>query len=543
MSARLRHIPRYAEIAWVLWKYGREIMSSVDLPRDWAQPAGVESEDPEPEQLAEDLERLGATFVKLGQLLSTRSDLIPERYLEALTRLQDEVSPLSFEEVEGVLQQSLGTRASKTFAEFDRRPLASASLSQVHAARLPDGRQVAVKIQRPGARRQVVEDLEILEDLAELLAERWDTLDLPGLVHELRRTLMSELDFQRESMHLRRMREQLSAHPEIVVPQPVDEYTSSRVLTMQFISGRKVTELDAASRTDIDGSRLAAVLFQAYLESILVDGMFHADPHPGNVLVTDDGRIALLDLGMVGQLSLDFQEKLLRLLLALSEGSGSEAADAAIRLGRPTERFDEQRFRGDVEVLARRLSSQSVGDLQIGSVVLEVTKSASECGIRMPREFLMLGKTLLNLDRIGLCLAPDFDPNAAIRRHAVGIAQGQMVRSLSPSSWLARLLELKELVSALPERLNRVSEALSEGRFRLTVDAIDEGLLVRGFQKVANRIATGLILAALIVGAALIMRVPSDYQILGYPALAVVLFLAATVGGIGLMWSIWRSDR
>ncbi len=543
MSIDIRHLPRYAEVAWLLWRHGRDLMSSSELPPELAAPPELDDEPAAPESLAADLERLGPTFVKLGQLLSTRADLIPEGYLEALARLQDQVAPLAFAEVESVVHGELGVRLSKAFAEFDPEPLASASLAQVHRARLRDGRPVAVKVQRPGVRQRVVEDLEMLADLAELLDGRWDSIDLPAVVADLRRTLLRELDFRHEASHLRRLGAQLARCEELLVPRAVDDYTTSKVLTMQLVSGRKLTELHPVARIDLDGERLAEALFRAYLESVLVEGFFHADPHPGNVLLTDDHRIALIDLGMVGELSQTFREKLLRLLVALSDGSGDETADAAIDLGRPTDRFDESEFRSEIETLVRRLADRTVEKIQVGRVVLEVTRIASASGIAMPREFSMLGKTLLNLDQIAQRLAPDFDPNAAIRRHAADIAQRQLMSSLSPSSWLARFLEIKGLLEALPGRLNKLFETVSEGGLKIDVEAIDEDLLISGFQKVANRITAGLVLAALIVGAALIMRIPTELELFGYPALAIVLFLGAALGGAGLLWNIWRHDR
>src|SRR5215216_311395 len=332
ISLKPQHLKRYKDIAWLLMKYGRsDLVKNAgldDLLRDEkADPALVEA-PPEAKALADDLEKMGPTFIKLGQLLSTRADLLPTSYIESLTRLQDKVEPFAYEEVEAIVSSELGVRISKAFSEFDPNPIAAASLGQVHRARLRDGRAVAVKVQRPGIRERVVEDLEALGDVAEFLdnhTEMGKQYSLQKMLEEFRRSLMRELDYRQEATNLATMNDILKEFGQIVVPLPVDDYTKSRVLTMDHIKGKKITSLTPLARIEIAGEQLAEQLFRAYLKQILVDGFFHADPHPGNVFLTDDERIALLDLGMVARLAPGLQEKLLQLLLAVAEGRSEEA--------------------------------------------------------------------------------------------------------------------------------------------------------------------------------------------------------------------------
>ena len=548
VSLKPSHLKRYKDIAVLLVKYGRgDLAKRLDVEGELPPGAATEvSEKPMADELARDLERLGPTFVKVGQLLSTRADLLPVAYLEALSRLQDQVEPFSFAEVERIVTEDLGVRISKAFAEFEATPLAAASLGQVHRATLRDGRMVAVKVQRPGIREQIVEDLEAFTEIAQLLdchAEAGRLYQFEKMVGEFRKTLLRELDYRQEAQNLSTLRENLQEFPRIFVPAPVDDLTTSRVLTMDYVFGQKITSLSPLSRMEIDGAGLAEELHRAYLKQILIDGFFHADPHPGNVFLTDDGRLALLDLGMVGRMSPGMQENLLKLLLAISDGKGEEAADRAAEIGEKLETFDEVEFRRQVAELVAVYQSAKVEEIQIGRVVMQVSRAAGEAGVRLPPELTMLGKTLLHLDEIARTLDPTFDPNASVRRNAAELLQRRMCKSASPSSLYASLLEAKDFVEKLPGRVNRVLDILAKNELRLDVDAIDETLLIDGLHKIANRIALGLILAALIVGAALLMQVPTSFRILGYPGLAILFFLAAALGGVVLVFSILVTDR
>jgi len=280
-----------------------------------------------------------------------------------------------------------------------------------------------------------------------------------------------------------------------------------------------------------------------YLKQLLEDGFFHADPHPGNVFITTDYRIALLDLGMVGRIMPRLQEDLLQLLLAISEGHGEEAAQIAIKIGDRADDFDEKLFTRKISEIVAMQKTATVAQMEVGRIVLEVTQTAAGSGIRVPPELTMLGKTLLNLDQVGRTLAPEFDPNASIRRNAADILRHRIVKSLSPGNLFSGILELKDLVQRLPARLNKFVDALANNEFKISVDAIDERKLMIGFQKVANRITVGLIVAALIVGAAMLMRVDTTFRIWGYPGLAIIFFLAAAGCGVVLLINILFYDK
>ena len=548
ISLKPQHLNRYRQIAWLLAKYGRS-----DLVKQTGLESTLEAERPVPpkeaakaDELAADLESLGPTFVKVGQLLSTRVELLPRPYLDALSRLQDEVEPFGFDEVEKIVTTELGVRISKAFADFESTPMASASLGQVHLAQLRDGRAVAVKVQRPNIREQMVEDLDALEDIAEFLDNHTkfgQRYEFTRMLDELRKSLMRELDYRQEAHNLSVFREQLRDFPHLIVPAPITDYSTSRVLTMEYVPGTKITKMSPLSRMEFDGETLAEELFHAYLKQILVDGFFHADPHPGNVFITPDYRIALLDLGMVGRIMPRLQEDLLQLLIAISEGHGEDASQIAIKIGQPRREFDQTEFTRRISEIVARQKTATVEEMQVGRLVLEVTRCAAESQIRVPPELTMLGKTLLNLDQVGRALAPQFDPNASIRRDAAEILRQRVIKSLSPSNLFGGVLEVKDLLQRLPARLNRFLDALANNEFKVSVDAIDEKTLIVGFQKIANRITVGLIIAALIIGAALLMRVETSFRIWGYPGLAIIFFICAVGAGVVLLFNILFYDK
>ena len=549
ISLRPRHLKRYRDLAWLLAKYGRPEMvrqagleDAIDRER---QQAPAES-TPEGEALARDLESLGPTYIKLGQLLSTRSDLLPAQYLEALARLQDNVEPFSFAEVEEIVQSELGVRISKAFAEFDSTPIAAASLGQVHRALLRDGREVAVKVQRPGIRKQVGDDLEALEEVAAWAddhSELGRRMRFADLLAEFRKSLVRELDYRREAQNLVVIGRNLEPFDLITVPEPIDDYTTSRVLTMTFVRGVKISALSPLRRLELDGAALARQLFEAYLQQILIDGIFHADPHPGNVFLTDDHRIALIDLGMVAHVAPRLQEHLIQLLLAVSDGRSEDAVTYSLRIAERGEDFDEAAYGRAVADLVATHQQATIGQLQVGRIMLEIFNLSGSTGVRMPPELAMLGKALLNLDQVGFLLDPAFDPNQAIRDSAAEILQRRFTKSLTPGNLFQNLLEVKDFAERLPGRMNRILDALANNEIQLQVRAFDEMKLLGGFQKIANRITLGVVMAALIIGAAMLMQVPTTFRILGYPGIAILFFLMAALGGVGLMVQILRDDR
>lgn len=539
-----KHAGRYAALARLLVRHGRsDLVAGAgldDFSFDEEPPMG---DTEKAEAFARDLEELGPTYIKLGQLLSTRFDLLPASYTTALARLQDEAEPIGFDVVREVVESELGGQIRHLFADFDPEPLAAASLGQVHRATLPSGREVVVKVQRPDAREVAREDMETLTRLAGLADKHTDAGRRYGfekLLGQFRRSLSGELDYRREARNLLRFRELTRHYDLLVVPEPVLDHSSSRVLTMERIEGRKVTDVGPLGLLDIDAEPLVEQLFSCYLRLMLEHGVLHADPHPGNLMLTDDGRLALLDLGMVAAVSPRLQDKIVKLLLAISDGDGEEAAAILAGMGHPLEEYDAPSFRGEVAHLVTEAAA-SGSELQAGTVLVELSRLSGTHGLRPPAEMSMVGKALLNLDQATLHLDPDFDPAAAIRRN-VGdlLASGLKV---SPGGIMAAAIEAKEFTSMLPRRANRILDSLAEGELTFRVQALDEKQLHTVLQRLANRVTLGLIISATVLGAAMMMRVPTDHRILGYPALAMVLFSFAVLAGAALGVWIVLTDR
>jgi ubiquinone biosynthesis protein len=548
VSLKPERLKRYKDVAMLLIKYGRsDLISAAGLEGSvLPDEIAAEAEIAPAEDLAKDLEKLGPTFIKLGQLLSTRADLMPGPYLDALERLQDHIEPFPYEEVERIVSGELGVRLSKAFSDFDPTPLAAASLSQVHRATMRDGRAVVVKVQRPDIRDLIVGDLEALGEIAHFLDQHTELgrrYEFDNMLVHLRKSLLRELDFTIEANNLHTIAENLVDFENIVIPEPIDDFTTTRVLTMEYISGKKITALNPLRLLEIDGGLLADELFSAYLKQFLVDGLFHADPHPGNVFLTDDDQIALLDLGMVGRVTRTFQDNLLRLLLAISEGRGEMAAQAAMRMGEAKEGFDRSSFERRITDLVSEHGDAVLSRADAGKVTLEITKISADCWFRLPAEFTMFAKALLNLDRVVYTIDPNFDPNVVIRDRANEILQRNIIKSVAPNNLLSGVVDLKEFVEKLPNRVNRILDSAGNNELRFKVDAIDEKVVMEGLQKVANRITLGLVVAALIVGAAMLMRVETSFRIFGYPGLAMIFFLLAAAAGLILAFNILFYDE
>ena len=540
----LAHGSRYVDLLRLALRHGRrDLLQGIEM--DDFDPDG-ELDDIEgdgPERLAADLERMGPTYIKFGQLLSTRVDLLPAAYTEALARLQDHVAPFPFEQVSATVEAELGAPLRNLFSQFDEEPIAAASLAQVHRARTRNGRDVVVKVQRPDVRETVRGDMEVLGSLADKVERHTEVgrrYGITDLLAQFRRTLAGELDYRREAHNLVRFGELTAAYEHLLVPQPIAELSSSRVLTMDYIAGRPVTSVGPLGLIDLDTRPLVEELFAAYLKMILVDGTLHADPHPGNVLVTDDGRLALLDFGMVTSVPRRMRDRIVKLLLAISDGDGEEAALVLAEMGHPLAGYDAGRFRDDVSHLVSNAVAMG-SEVEAGTVLVELSRLSGAHGLRPPAEMSMVGKTLLNLDQVTAHLDPGFAPAEAIRDNLEQLLRSGL--SVSLSGAIASAIEAKEFAAQLPRRANRVMDALSEGELAVRVKTIDEVRLLSLLQRLTNRLTMGIVLAAIVVGAALMMQVPTTARILGYPAIAMVFFLLAAIAGAVLLVTIVVTDR
>jgi predicted unusual protein kinase regulating ubiquinone biosynthesis (AarF/ABC1/UbiB family) len=365
------------------------------------------------------------------------------------------------------------------------------------------------------------------------------------IVESLREVMARELDYCQEAENCRTLGQNLAQFELFVVPRVIDDYSTHRVITLEYLEGAKITDLSQVVLLELDRKKYADQLFRVYLRQVLVDGVFHADPHPGNLMLTTDHKIALIDFGMIMRVPPDMQRRMVKLLMALADGRAEETATEAIAIGRPFKRgqFQEEEFR---ERVARQITAnrgRPLAQIQVGSVVMQLNGIAGETGLKLPNAMIMLGKTLMNLDKVVSVLDPEFDPNEALRRHTGEIFAQHSKGRMSKGSVYEALLESAEFVERMPERLNRFADLLANNKLKVEVDTIDEKRLIAGMQKIANRITTGLVLAAMIVGASIMMHLNVTPKIFGYPAIALTFFLVAAVASFVLLWRIAFKDE
>lgn len=550
-SLRRDHLARHGDILRLLLRHARSgLIDQVGLEAELqdldTDDGPAEDEETAAKAFACDLEEMGPTFVKLGQMLSTRADLLPPTYLHALERLQDEVEPIAVEEVHGVIERELGLPTTDVFARFDAEPLAAASVSQVHRAALADGREVVVKVQRPGIAETVRRDLDVLADLAAMIdatTEVGRRFAFVDFLDTFRTSFVAELDFRTEADNLHTFADLLASREHVSVPAPIDRLVTRRVLTMDFVDGRSVRDITDIARQDIDGATLADELVRTYIDQILVHGIVHADPHPGNLFLVGDDHLVLIDLGMVARLGHGVREHLLDLTLAIAE----ERADDAVRVleaaGTPLADYDRANLEVHLAELLGRHAGASMSRLDTGTVLLQLSRACAAADLRPPAELAMVGKALLHLDEVTRCLDPEFVPNDTIVDHTGALLRHQVEAGASTVRAARAALDTARLVENLPRRADRILTDLADGNLRVRVDAIDQDDLLRSLEKIATRLTAGIVLAAMLVGAALAMRVDTDVRLLGAPAVAVVFFVLASLGGLTLLGHVLITDR
>jgi predicted unusual protein kinase regulating ubiquinone biosynthesis (AarF/ABC1/UbiB family) len=541
-------LARTGRILRFLFKYRNAgIFSGLDLDAATVSTIDTPATEGKPEEFVTDLEALGPTFIKIGQALSTRADMVPPEYLVALERMQDNVEPVAFDLIRAVVEEELGVRLNKAFESFDETPLGSASLAQVHKATLRGGRMVAVKVQRPQVVENIRADLDALASIAGRVDQSTDIgrrMRFGDWVHEFRKTLLAELDYRVEAENLERFGKHFEQYPELLVPQPVWDMTRTRVLTMDLIEGTKVTALTGTRRTEESLGHLATALMRGYLDQTFVHGEIHADPHPGNLLVTPDGRLAIFDLGMIAHVPPKRRDRLLKLLFAAVDGRGEEVANEAIAISTRLEDYDEGRYIREVGQLVSRYAAHAGSQsLSEGRLVLDLTRLGTACGLRTPPELSLLGKTLLNLESVCKALDPDLDVKEVVEDHLEHVMRARLKKALSPAGLAGEIIELQGLAREAPRKLADLLSLLADNKLQVRITGIEESRLMENLQKIANRISTGVIVAALIMASALMMRVDTGARLLGYPALALGLFLIATALGLGIVISAMMRDR
>ncbi|HEX9501128.1 MAG TPA: AarF/UbiB family protein [Thermoanaerobaculia bacterium] len=542
---KTRNLGAYRDLLVLFAKYGRKDFRLSFDPEDIITAETGDGEVIEPDVLARArafataLKKMGPTYVKFGQVLSTRPDVVPSEYVAALESLQDDVEPFSFADVERIVESELGARISKLFLEFESPPMAAASLGQVHRATLRDGREVVVKVQRPNVREEVHKEMEAFSDIAKTLEAHVDVarkMNLVGAIEQAKITLNNELNYLQEARNAEILRQNLTEFPQIYVPAVVQDLTTTKVLTTELVRGKKVSKLTQLQMIDHDYASLAVVLTEAYLKQICVDGFWHSDPHPGNIFLRDtDGQseLVLLDFGMISRIGREFQNEIIKLLLALSSNRGSEVADACARLSQPQETFDATKFVHEISTIVANFHDTDVRQINTGQLMFHVIAVANNNDLRVPAEMAMLAKTLLNLDGITKKLDPNFDPQAVIRAYAERLMTQKLAQKFNPRNFYPALLDLNQLILDLPHRLREILDLTATSQLTFGIKLTQAEIFLSGIHKVANRITVGVVIAALLLSSSLIMRYPGKegFAMIGYliAAIAAVYLIVSTL--------------
>jgi predicted unusual protein kinase regulating ubiquinone biosynthesis (AarF/ABC1/UbiB family) len=497
-------------------------------------------------EIIADLRSLGPTYIRIAQILARRPDILPLSVADFLSSIEIIQEPMTLSELDSTIRSELELPLMEIYPTFDPTPITVSPFDQTHSAVLKDGRKVIVKVQKPGIREIVYDDLSTLEEVAEFCDHHTRSgkqISFKAIVEELKKTLLVELDYRQEFYNLEHLQESLKSLDHIVVPDPLKRYSTERVLTLKFIDGRKLRDSTQLGLLAAEKARLAGEIFHTYLQQILVNGFVHGDPNPDNILFTSTGKLALLDLGVVTRVSNSMQEKLLQILMGINEGRGEHVADLIVNFSNKRGTFDEDAFKQAVEDLVLIHRDVQADGLEIGRVFLGISQAAFRYGMAIPFEFGTLGTTLINLDKVADLLDKDFDSRKFLERNVTEIMRGHVMRTLTPAHIFQNILESVELLEKLPGKVGKILDAVANNELKVEVDAIDEKLLMSGFQKIANRITMGLVLAALIMGASQLMQIKSTFVIWGYPGIAIICFILAATCGFGLVLEIFISDR
>ncbi|PKM81185.1 MAG: hypothetical protein CVU89_10405 [Firmicutes bacterium HGW-Firmicutes-14] len=545
---------RYRQIIAVLLKHGfGYFLLELGLGNLVPLHKGIMGHEPQdhaytkPEHLRLAFEELGTTFIKLGQVLSTRADLLSPEFLKELAKLQVSVPPISYETVCEEIERELGLEINILFAEFDENPMAAASIGQVHRARLHTGEQVVIKVQRPGVSNLVNTDLEILRHLAGLITKRTSLgqiADLNSLLDEFAYTLRNELSYFQEGRNADQFRENFAGNDRVRIPMVYWDLTTSKVITFEELHGYNITEVDKLDERGIDRHRLAAECTMAYMKMVFEDGFFHADPHPGNILVEEDGHINLIDFGMVGHLDEETREQLMYLFLAVAANDADGVVEATLNMGASAGNVKREDIKKDIKLFLARYYGLSLKEINMAHVINEIMNVAYNRRLRLPANLSVLGKTMLMCEGLGRQLDPEFNLLEVI----VPYAKRMLVKQYSPERiWrktVKTAYQVVRLMTRMPEQLTKLMYRLQDNNFVIGMDFRNTENIIHEMNSMVNRMSLSILAAAFILSLSLILTVafPQEWQnvLAWFFALG---FVMASLLGITLIISIWRSGR
>ncbi|MGH8065472.1 MAG: ABC1 kinase family protein [Candidatus Entotheonellia bacterium] len=544
----LRGLPRLREIGRVLFRHGLgHVAQRLRLPgvRWWRRrhPSPETMPFSLPERVRMMFEELGPTFIKLGQILSIRRDLLPEEYFREFEKLQDAVPPFSYPEVAGLIHEEFGRDVKDVFEEFASEPLASASIAQAHLARTKTGHEVVVKVQRPQIRQIILQDLTIMEYLAHLLARRIPELgryDPIGLVEEFRKTILQELDFRREGRNADRLRRHLHEMPGIVIPQVFWEYSAPRVLTIEYMVGQGLRE--AVSRSNEERHRIAANLYKAFLKQIFEDGFFHGDPHPGNLLFLANGSVGLLDFGIVGRVSRDRLAGLGNILLTIMEQDVEALLDECVALGLMPMDLDRRAIQYELDDLLAENLDLPLRDISLGHILETMFEMGRKHRLKVHSNLVLLGKTLMTIEAVIRALDPSFALVEEARWEVERLVRSRLSPdALFKTGWRTTR-QFYHLARRLPQRLERILQHVEEGRVRVELMPGTEAHVLQQWERMWHRAIRGAMVSALIIGSSLLIQARIGPLISGLSVAGLLGYGLAVVLGLPLLRMLKRRE-
>ncbi len=557
ISRTYRHINRYREIIAILVKYGfgevlakLELQKHLDFGKGFVLGKGAAdiAAASRWERVRMILEELGPTFVKFGQIMSTRPDMIPHELISELEKLQDRVPPFSTEDARRIIEEELGSSVGSIFKDFTDSPIAAASIAQVHKAVLPDGEEVAVKVQRPGIDRTIEVDLEIMLHLASLIKKHfseeldWDPV---GIVEEFTRVIRKELDFRIEAAHIERFARNFQADMTIHVPHAYRDFSSRKVLTMEFIGGIKVSEITRAvvQEYGIDPKVVAARGADLVLKQIFEHGFFHADPHPGNIQVLKDNVICFLDYGMMGSLSARHREDLADILFGIVNKDESKITKTILKLSEYRQIEDNEKLESDIAELIELYAFGTLKELEIGSLLHRIARVGEEHRLEGPRDFYLLAKALVTIESVGRELDPEFNAVKHAEPFAEKLIMGRMSpRKLIEDSYISAQ-EAHSLLRDLPSEARDILTLVKQGEAKIKFEHKGLEPMLKTIDQNNNRSVFAIVLASLVIGSALIVLsgVPPKWHEI--PVIGIIGFLGAGLIGFWLLFSILRHGK
>lgn len=550
---RYRHVRRYQEILNILAKNGFGfIIDRLELPGQSLYQRFKKEKPPQAEELANLPERitqvmkeLGPTFIKLGQLFSTRPDLLSADYIKEFAKLQDEVTPVPIEMIKSVILEETGGQIDELFAEFELDALASASIGQVHRAKLVTGEDVVVKIQRPGIERLIKTDLEILEDIARFLEERTplvENYNITDMLVEFRISILEELDFSLEGRNAEIFKANLQDDSRVYIPKIYWEYTKKRVLVMEYVEGVKIGGREKMIASGYDPRQIAEALVEAMITQIYTDGFFHSDPHPGNLAVLPGNKIVFMDFGQVGYLDEEIREKAADMVLALLKHDIDAVVKGLLQIGIVCGQPNMSHLRRDVSRLERKYYGMSLQEVEVGTSVQELMEVASRYNIRIPTDFVMAAKAGVTLEGTIRDLVPDLSLVEIGKPFATKV----YLHRYDPRKILHKTqknsLRLFSTLMHLPELFEDLIDNIRSGRLALSIELKDLPMAVNQLKSAVNRLAVSIIFSGLLIAGALMVRINPSSFIIRYHISEVIFVFAFLVVGL-LLFTLFFDHR